>query len=239
MSVFHQAIVECTNCGTENGVEIVASVNADRRPDLRDAILDGSFQAVKCESCGTALRLPAHMTYLDVARGQWLLVDAFSALPNWKAAEAEAQGAYDLAFGADAPAEAREIGEGLSPRLVFGWPALREKLIAGDLGLDDTMLELLKMSLIANVPGPPAADETELRLIGGDTETLRFAWIVGSSEQQIASLDVPRSTYDEIMDDADDWEEARAALAGHLFIDVKRLLSGPGEKPARLELPAA
>ena len=238
MSVFHQAIVKCGNCGTENGVEVSASVNADRRADLRAAILDGSFQAVDCASCGTTLRLPPHLTYLDMGRGQWILVDASAALPNWKASEAEAKGAYDLAFGADAPEEAREIGEGLSPRLVFGFPALREKLIAGDLGLDDITLELLKMSLIANVPGPPAADETELRLTGGDAETLRFAWIVGSSEQQIASLDVPRDAYDEIVDDADDWEEARAALAGHLFIDVKRLLSGSGETPAPAELPA-
>src|SRR5581483_8553084 len=140
MSVFHQAIVKCSNCGTENGVEVSASVNADRRPDLRTAILDGSFQAVPCASCGTTLRLPPHLTYLDMGRGQWIVVDAFAALPNWKASETEAQGAYDLAFGADAPEAAREIGEGLSPRLVFGFPALCEKLIVGDLGLDDTTL---------------------------------------------------------------------------------------------------
>jgi hypothetical protein len=116
---------------------------------------------------------------------------------------------------------------------------LCEKLIAGDLGLDDTTLELLKMSLIANVPAPPAADETELRLTGGDAETLRFAWIVGSSEQRIASLDVPREAYDQIVDDADDWEQVRATLAGHLFIDIKRLLSGSGETPAPVKLSAA
>jgi hypothetical protein len=73
---------------------------------------------VPCASCGTTLRLPPHFTYLDMERGQWILVDSFAALPNWKASEAEAQGAYDLAFGADAPEEAREIGGGLSPRLV-------------------------------------------------------------------------------------------------------------------------
>src|SRR5580698_8815544 len=111
MSVFHQATVACGKCGTANDVDLAASVNADRRPDLRTAILDGSFQALKCEKCGTALRLPAHLTYLDTGRGQWIVVDSFAALPNWKDAEAEAQDAYDVTFGPDAPDASREIGE--------------------------------------------------------------------------------------------------------------------------------
>jgi hypothetical protein len=239
MSVFHQATVACGKCGTANDVDLAASVNADRRPDLRSAILDGSFQALKCEKCGTALRLPAHLTYLDTGRGQWIVVDSFAALPNWKHAEAEAQDAYDVTFGLDAPDASREIGEGLTPRLVFGWPALREKLIAGDLGLDDITLELLKMSVMATVSGPPVADETELRLVGGDKATLRFAWFVSASEQQIATLKVPRGTYDDIVDDADDWDAMRADLAGHLFVDAKRLLSGTGTAPAAAALLAS
>lgn len=238
MSVFHRATATCGKCGTTNGVNLAASVNADRRPDLRAAILDSSFQSLKCESCGTALRLPAHLTYLDIGRGQWILVESFATLPNWKAAEAEALAAYDLAFGPDAPEVSREIGEGLAPRLVFGWPALREKLVAGDLGLDDTTLELLKMSLIATVPAPPVADETELRLTGGDDTTLRFAWIVSASEQEIATLEVPRDAYDDIADDPEEWEAARSDLAGHLFIDIKRLLSGSGEVPPPPAVPA-
>lgn len=35
----------CPACGAELEAETVASVNADRRPDLRDAILDGIFSA--------------------------------------------------------------------------------------------------------------------------------------------------------------------------------------------------
>jgi hypothetical protein len=239
MSVFHQASVTCGKCGTVNGVDLAASVNAGRRPDLRAAILDGSFQSIRCESCDTPLRLPAHLTYLDVGRGQWILVDAPASLPNWKNSEAEAQDAYDMAFGADAPDISREIGEGLKPRLVFGWPALREKLIAADLGLDDITLELLKMSVIATVPGSPLADGTELRLTGGDDKTLRFAWFVSASEQELSTLATPRDAYDEIEDDADDWAAARADLTGHLFVDVQRLLTGSGEEPASTGLRAA
>jgi hypothetical protein len=159
-------------------------------------------------------------------------VDTFASLPNWKNVEAEAQDAYDMAFGPDAPDASREIGEGLTPRLVFGWPALREKLIAADLGLDDTTLELLKMSVIGTVTGPPVADETELRLVGGNDAGLRFAWFVSASEQELATLEVPRGAYDDIVDDGDDWDDLRTDLAGHLFVDVKRILSGSGTTAA-------
>ena len=36
------------------------------------------------------------------------------------------------------------MGEGFQPRLVFGWPALREKLLCASLSLNDVDLELLK-----------------------------------------------------------------------------------------------
>jgi CpXC protein len=228
MSIFLEAKLVCTNCGTENGVDLAASVNADLRPDLRDAILNGSFQAIACEKCGTALRIPAHLTYIDIGRGQWTLVESFASMPTWKEAEEAAKSSYDLCFGSKASDAAREIGEGLTPRLTFGWPALREKLVCADLGLQDTELELLKMSIIANVAQPPASDQTELRLTGGNAEKLNFAWIVSGSEQAVATLEVPRDAYDDVVEDADDWAPLRAEFDGNLFVDMKRLVSGSG-----------
>lgn len=238
MSVFHAAAAVCGKCGTENNAELAASVNADRRADLRAAILDGSFQALNCAKCGAALRLPAHVTYLDIGRGQWFLVESAEMLPHWRETEQEAQIAYDLAFGVDASEEAREIGAELKPRLVFGWPALREKLIACDLGLADTTLELLKMSVIANVGGSPIADQTELRLTEGDAEKLQFAWIASNTEQVLAKLDVPREEYDAIEDDTDDWAALEAELSAHMFVDIQRSLSG-GEPRQAAEMVAA
>ena len=162
MSLFHSASLNCPKCGTTANVERTASVNADRRPDLRDAIKDGTFQAIQCEKCGMPLRLPPHLTYLDVGRGSWILVEPPSLLEQWPEVEDEVFDVYAHAFGDEAPQIAQEIGEGLRPRLVFGWTALREKLICEDLGLDDTTLELLKMAIMRDVQHPPLADQTEL-----------------------------------------------------------------------------
>ena len=226
MSMFHPATITCPKCGTEMTVERNASVNADRRPGLRAAILDGSFQATECAKCHAAMRLPPHLTYIDVGRGNWIAAEPATMLEQWPEVEEEVFDVYARAFGDEAPAAARELGEGLRPRLVFGWAALREKLICEDLRLDDTTLELLKMAIMRDVDSPPAADETELRLVGGDAENLAFQWIVTRSERPIAALSVPRDVYDGIVESPDPWEVARGKFENVFLVDLRRLIAG-------------
>lgn len=114
------------------------------------------------------------------------------------------------------------------PQLVFGWPALREKLIGADLALDDMTLELLKIMIMRDVQGPPMADQTELRLTGGDGETLDFSWVVSATEARLASLPVPREIYEDVAGDPRSWEALRSEFTGHLFVDLNRLVAGPG-----------
>jgi hydrogenase maturation factor len=226
MSIFLEATATCGTCGNQAQVDLAASVNAARRPDLRTAILDGSFQAEVCAQCGGQMRLPAHLTYLDVKRGQWILVQTAEALENWQEEETEARKIFEQNFGAAAPKPSREIGADLVPRLVFGWPALREKLICSDLAVDDTTLELLKMSVMRNVAGAPIADQTELRLVGGEGDTLNFAWITTASEAPLFGLAVPREVYDDIASEPEVWAALRADFAGRMFVDLKRLVAG-------------
>jgi hypothetical protein len=81
----------CDRCGAEARFNLAASVNADRRPDLRGAIADGTFQAETCAGCGAALRLPVHLSYLDLGRRQWVLAEDPVALPVWRDAEQHAR----------------------------------------------------------------------------------------------------------------------------------------------------
>ncbi len=227
MSLFHSATVTCSKCGTPAEIERVASINADRRPDLRAAILDGSFQSVTCRKCQTKLRLPPHFTYLEMGRKTWFAAEPADMLEQWPDVEDEVIDVYADTFGENASAAAQELGEGLHARLVFGWPAVREKLICQDLGLDDTTLELLKMAIMRDVQGPPMADTTELRLIGGDAENLEFHWFVTLSEKVLAGLTVPRGAYDDIVAEPDPWEVARGKLEGVPLVDLRRLIAGP------------
>ena len=48
MSRFFTATATCPNCTTLNTFDYPASVNADRRDDLRSAILDGTLYVRRC-----------------------------------------------------------------------------------------------------------------------------------------------------------------------------------------------
>ena len=72
MSIFRPLEVPCPGCDTPMQFELVFSVAADRRPALRDAILDGSFQRATCPVCGTTFRADPEFSYMDIARGQYI-----------------------------------------------------------------------------------------------------------------------------------------------------------------------
>jgi hypothetical protein len=224
MSIFDPMLARCPVCEADQRVDLVASVNAGRRADLRQAIIDRRFQERTCFSCGAVFRLPPYFTYVDYGRHQWMLAHPSQSLPQWRALEAEALEAFDKLYGPTATAEAREIGETMKVRVTFGWPALREKVVAEENGFDDVELELTKMAVLRNVPGSPVADVTELRFDRMDADELVLHWIVAPTEAVLKSLRVPRSVYDEIAADTGDWAPLRAELAGHPFADLNRLL---------------
>ena len=58
-------------------------------------------------------------------------------------------------------------------------------------------LELLKIAIMKEVDKPPIADQSELRLVGGDAETLNLLWVVAETEAPLAALPVPREIYEQ------------------------------------------
>ena len=105
MSVFEKTSLACPACGSTVVVDLVHSVNAVRRPDLRTAILDRSFQRTVCPACGAGFRVEPKFTYLDTGRKQFIAAMPASELPDWQEAEARAQASFDKAFGKGSGAE--------------------------------------------------------------------------------------------------------------------------------------
>lgn len=230
MSVFDTAAAICPVCGTEAEVDIVVSVNADRRPDLRQQILDGTFQAVPCGQCGAKVRLPPEFVYFELKRGRWIATYPADAVAQWQQAETEARATYESAFGSAASPAIRELARNLVPRVVFGWPALQEKLLCDDLGLQDSTLELLKTAILAGTPGLMLTEDAELRLSGGNADTLSFDWLRAPTEDVMQRLTVPRQAYDSIAADLQPWAKLRDQFEGQLFVDMARALVGTTEE---------
>lgn len=226
MSVMASDSLPCPSCGTPTDFEVCFSVNGGRHAHLRRAVLDGSFQRQTCAECGVPFRLDPEFTYFDAGRAQWVLVRPPSESRTWAELETTALDVFASAFGAGAPPAARAIGAQLSPRVVFGWPALREKLVCADLGLDDVTLELTKLALLRGLEDSPLEDGVELRLIDADADSLRLGWVRAADEVVVETLSAPRELYAEIGADAA-WAPLRSALTAGPFVDVDRLLVEP------------
>ena len=228
MSMFKVVPLPCPSCGTSVEFNAVISVNADRRPDLRAAILDASFQREACPKCNKEFRLDPELTYMDVGRGQWIAAFPVAKLEAWQALEAQVEDMFNRAYGEKASRAAREIGTGLTPRLTFGWSALREKLAIVEYGLDDVIVELTKTALFRGLDKPPVALHTEMRFLGiqsgAEGETLAIAWLNSADEGVREIFQAPRSLYDGIAASLGSWDALHTELLEGPFVDMNRLL---------------
>ena len=91
MSMYTPIQFACPNCGEMNEFDVFSSVNADRRPDLRDDIIYGEFMRVKCSSCETDFRPEPDFNYLDFENGLWILAKPLGWVAHWADLESEAQ----------------------------------------------------------------------------------------------------------------------------------------------------
>ena len=225
MSLFRTIEVPCPSCNVPVSFDLVHSVNADRRPDLRQAIIDRTFQQEKCPSCGFAFRTEPEFTYLNLQRNHWIAVWPAAKLTDWQAIEKRSREAFDKAFGNAAPAEARELGKEARPRAVFGWAALSEKLVAQENGIDDVELELAKLAVVRNLEDAPLLENVELRLLGVEDGTkLVLGWIHGGSGELKEVIAVPKEILEEIRSQADLWQELRDELTAGIFVDMQKLM---------------
>ena len=225
MSLFNSVALTCPSCGLEQAFDAVMSVNADRRPDLRTAIIADEFQRVNCARCSAALRLDPDFTLLDQAQGLWIDAAPLAALAHWKQREDLTRATFNEAYGAGASKGAVAIGGRLRVRLTFGWAALREKLFAADQVLDDVALELCKTVILRS--GAPAAISatTELRLLDVQGDDLVFVWVDAVDQERGDSLQVSRSLYNDIAGDTSgDWQSLRDTLTVGPYVDINRVL---------------
>jgi hypothetical protein len=200
MSMFQPYDLTCAACGHTFQVDLVAAVQVTRLPGARQQILDGTFQAFACPSCGQATAVESSLVYTDLARGQYVAVESAAGL-SWQAAEMRHQAVFDECF-VNAPSIARELGRTIHKRVVFGFRALREKLLLWDAELDDYVVEAVKGDLAGELGLGPAEPLFRLARVlpGGHLLFARFPasqpasqppWQPGAAGDQPVRLVLP------------------------------------------------
>jgi hypothetical protein len=136
MSASSEISVTCDVCGTTQTVTTWDAVNATVNPDLKARLLDGELNKFVCGTCGWSTGIVYPMLYHDMPSRLMVWLQPSSANPE----------KVSLPMGSF-------IAE-YTLRLVDSRNDLVEKVLLLDEGLDDRVMEFLKLSLRTAAGGP-------------------------------------------------------------------------------------
>ncbi len=149
MSTFKVHTATCPACGhTGWKVEIAQGLHITRLPEIKQQLLAGTFQTHRCPKCEAPAVFEAPVVYTDFDRGEYVAVEN-ARTGNWQAAITRHQTVFRDCFELGPPI-AQEMAARFKRRIVYGYRALREKLLVWDAGLDDRAVEAVKGDLLAD-----------------------------------------------------------------------------------------
>jgi hypothetical protein len=165
MSILHTHEVTC-DCGAVVAMMCCDSLNAERHPHLREALLERTLHRFQCGGCGAFLVADKRMMYVDLERGHFYGVGREADRGDERALADELLTAWRISLGDEAPASVLALFEPgrFHVRLCFGLEELREKVVAREAGIDDLALEIFKGELLAANPEWAGAGVRTLRL---------------------------------------------------------------------------
>jgi hypothetical protein len=231
MSIFRDFQIPCPGCGVVATRSLAVSVSAARTPQAKQAILDGKFQSFRCEQCGKEYVADGPFIYIDFERFQWIGVYPRGWEESWRSVESEARDSWQRSMVDSAPKMMQQLAGRFVVRALFGLHALRDKLVCLDAGLDDHVLEVLKLDLMRATAGLTLHPAARPRLRAVDEAQLVFDVPVetaaGVADRR---LEVERARYDRIAQHRDEWATAFDALGDGSYVDVGRMMM-TGDRP--------
>jgi len=234
MSKFIDTAQTCPHCNAEMTCRIAVSLNVTRSPVYREAILNESFHAFTCAACGKKMLVEEPFIYTDFTRQHWIGVFPRSWESAWALHETSAPEAFQQTMaGPYTPAIARKMAEGFSVRTVFGLSALREKLVMFDAGIDDALLETLKMELMRNNKEIAFHPNYRPLLSSTNDQTIEMNVFSIAADQSPSSqlISVPRSLLDELKN-SPSYTLLKEEFSKGSYADIGRLMitnSIPGD----------
>ncbi len=146
MSTFRRYEATCPACAHRWHVELARGLHITRLPHIREQLRTGRFQVFECPGCGSPTVFEATVVYTDFERHEYIACET-AASASWQAAIARHQTVFRDCFD-HGPPIAQEMGKAFKRRLVYGFRALREKIVLWDAGLDDRIVEAVKGDLL-------------------------------------------------------------------------------------------
>lgn len=138
MSLKYFETIKCPRCKHEQEYEVWRSINVDINPEMREKVLNGTLFDFKCRNCDHENKISYPVLYNDMTHDFMIYYCDESGVEECKRALTEIIENEDT----------KEIAEEARYRIVTNYFQLAEKIKIFEAGLDDRMIELLKLDQI-------------------------------------------------------------------------------------------
>ena len=188
MSISEKQTIKCPACGEISDLTVWESITANDSPDLKSDLLKGKINIFNCGACGQKALFPSPILYTDDAKK---LVISFSPQTD----ESEKQKLFEEIKESSQKSGELENYPDYNLRFVTSYNELLEKILIFDNDLDDKVLEVIKLLVLAQ-----ERDKMSQRacIFGKrDGDAIEFM-VTDKKENMVYTSRVPRDTYDTI-----------------------------------------
>jgi hypothetical protein len=200
-------------------------IHASRVPEVREQILRGELHVIACPACGNTSQVHADTTYADFDHRQWVRVAKPSELGAWSDLERASLEQFDRVM-ARGPALVAELASKFRVRLVFDLDELRERLVIWEAGLDDAIVECVKLVCVRERADLVVRGH-RIRLRGISPEGLVLASVpIAAAHAERARWTVPHAVVTATATNRGEWEVRMPELFGRGFVSIDRYLLG-------------
>lgn len=226
MSTWVTERVVCGACGEVASAPVARSVHATRAPEVRDRILAGTLHRVPCAGCGATIDVQRDFVFTDFKRGDWVRISTPAALARWAAIEAETVAQFDRVMTCGAPVVI-QLAAKFRVRVVFDVDELRERFTIADAGLDDAIVECVKLSCVSERP-ELARPGQRIRVRGVEAGGDLVVASVPAEQpaRDVARWIVPAAVVARVGAERAEWQARSPELFDRAFVSIDRYLVG-------------
>jgi hypothetical protein len=227
MSTFVPRDLECPDCGVTTRRQVAISLNPLRSLAAVAALELGRFQVWDCPSCGRRLEVDDPFLFTDLDGD--LLVAQFPAEweHEWPRYERLARAVWERNAGGGAPPIARSVFRDAMCRVVFGLDALREKVLIHAHGLDDAVIEALKLDLVRADIRCAFGPSFRPRVTAVRDDLLSFTIPLSVPTEDgtfpVDRVQVPLAAYHGLAAERPRWHSLLAEFSDALYVDLGRI----------------
>ena len=225
MAIWVTEQIPCHGCGAQFSGRTFTGIGATRHPEIADEIVAGTLHRFTCPECERSILVEKPFCYTDLSALHCVLVHPRSQLDSWARAERDILDLYRRYIVEEPTGQLFTAAdhERFKVRAVFGYERLREKLILWREDIDDRIIEVAKLHLLAKQPY--FMDHGYVDLVAVEVsrarDVLTFVAIPPRAAQPL-TVSGTLTIYRQLEAAADALADEHPGLFGQPFVDYRR-----------------